>query len=50
MQEVNAGENTDGEQSTSINKPIDLKWNPDKPGSFSFNSNNTEGTEVGVYT
>lgn len=49
IQEVNIEENTDNEQNTSINKPIDLKWNPDKPGSFSFNSNNTEGTEVGVY-
>lgn len=49
IQEVNASENTNSEQSTGINKPIDLKWNPDKPGSFSFNSNNTDGTEVGVY-
>lgn len=37
------------EQVPDKNKPIGLKWNPDKPGSFSFNKNNTEGTEIMVY-
>lgn len=37
------------EQVSDKNKPIDLKWNPDKPGSFSFNKNNTEGTKIIVY-
>lgn len=49
IQEVNESENTNSEQSTSINKPIDLKWNPDKPGSFSFNKNNSGNTKVCAY-
>lgn len=42
-------ENPNEERASIENKPIDLKWNPDKPGSFSFNKNNTEGTEIIVY-
>lgn len=42
-------ENQNEESVSAENKPIDLKWNPDKPGSFSFNKNNTEGTEVIAY-
>ena len=42
-------ENPNEERTSIENKSIDLKWNPDKPGSFSFNKNNAEGTEIIVY-
>ena len=33
----------------NINKPTDLKWNPDRPGSFSFYNNNEDGVRNVVH-
>ena len=41
--------NADMVSDTKPNKPTDLKWNPDKPGSFSFNKNNSPDTKVCAY-